>query len=141
MHKSEDLKMLIRETICEAKSAASLSNLKQSLNELSNVIADLESEGFWDEFTDEDADEPDHDSEVWDDKIDKVIAAIDASDFQSIMTAAPELLNVAKIVIEIYEENDDQLDEDVLFGAQFATSQLKSFMKTYKRSALAKTRN
>jgi hypothetical protein len=142
VHISQDLKMLIRETICEqkhskiiieAKSAVSLSNLKQSLNELSNAIADLESEGFWNEFADEDADEPDNDSEVWDDKIDKVIAAIDASDFNSIMTAAPELLNVAKIVIEIYKENDDQLNEDVLFGAQFAVSQLKNFMKTYKK--------
>ena len=62
---------------------------------------------------------------MWDQKIDAVNAAIDANDFASVIEAAPALINVAKIVIEIYKEESEQLEKDVLLGAQFALSQLK----------------
>jgi len=121
----QEFKSLIREAIVEQKSSASTKLLKQSLLELSSAIAELESEGFWDEYLDDDAEEPDNSSDVWDQKIDAVNAAIDANDFASVIEAAPALINVAKIVIEIYKEESEQLEKDVLLGAQFALSQLK----------------
>ena len=121
----QEFKSLIREAIVEQKSSASTKLLKQSLLELSSAIAELESEGFWGEYLDDDAEEPDNSSDVWDQKIDAVNAAIDANDFASVIEAAPALINVAKIVIEIYKEESEQLEKDVLLGAQFALSQLK----------------
>ena len=46
----QEFKSLIREAIVEQKSSASTKLLKQSLLELSSAIAELESEGFWDEY-------------------------------------------------------------------------------------------
>lgn len=64
-------------------------------------------------------------------------AALDSGDFATAAASVPSLMIAARTTLEIFREEEDNLDEDVFWGAKRALAALRSFMTAYKKATPA----